>query len=143
MDQASFAFQTRARGGSLSLQVTLDDTCVFEGELSEEWCTISHEFDDIEGTTRVIRITLQNKQPDHTQVNDDGDIVVDRVVEIQNFTFDDVALGHVFLQHAIYEHNYNGNGPDIKDEFYGTMGCNGTISFEFQGPLYLWLLEHM
>jgi hypothetical protein len=143
MDQARFAFQARALGGPLSLQVKLDNICIFEDELSEEWCNISHEFDDIEDTTRVIRITLQNKLPGHTQVNDNGDIVADRVIEIQNFTFDDVALGYVFLQNSVYEHNYNETGPDVKDEFYGTMGCNGTVSLEFQGPLYLWLLEHM
>jgi hypothetical protein len=143
MDQASFAFQARALGGPLSLKVTLDDTDVFDGELTDEWHTISHEFDDIEDTTRVIRITLQNKQPEHTQVNDDGVITADRVVEIQDFAFDGIALGHLFVEQATYEHNYNGNGPDIKEQFYGTMGCNGTVSLEFQGPLYLWLLEHM
>jgi hypothetical protein len=31
----------------------------------------------------------------------------------------------------------------IKDKFYGSMGCNGTITFEFNTPFYLWLLENM
>ena len=143
MDQARFAFQARVLGGPLSLQVKLDNSDVFDGELTNEWQTISHEFDDVDDTARVIAISLKDKQPEHTQINEAGNIVADRVVEIQNFAFDDVALGHVFVEQATYEHNYNGNGPAVKEQFFGTMGCNGTVTLKFQGPLYLWLLEHM
>ena len=143
MDQARFAFQARVLGGPLSLQVKLDNSDVFDQELTDQWQIIGHEFDDVDDTAHTITISLRDKQLTHTQVNEAGDIVADRVVEIQNFAFDDVMLGHVFVEHAVYQHNYNGHGPAVKEQFFGTMGCNGTVTLQFQGPLYLWLLEHM
>ena len=37
----------------------------------------------------------------------------------------------------------NGTQPEIADNFFGIAGCNGTISFRFSTPIYLWLLENM
>ena len=42
-----------------------------------------------------------------------------------------------------FQHDFNGTQPEIKDTFFGEMGCNGTVSLRFTTPIYLWLLEHM
>ena len=43
----------------------------------------------------------------------------------------------------IYRHDYNGTTDPFDDEFYGEMGCNGTVSLKFTTPIYLWLLENL
>ena len=35
----------------------------------------------------------------------------------------------------------NGTQESVDDDFFGTMGCNGTVRLKFSSPVYLWLLE--
>mgnify|MGYP003352455181 CR=1 FL=1 len=42
-----------------------------------------------------------------------------------------------------YRHDYNGTGQPTEDNFFGVLGCNGTVELRFTTPIYLWLLEHM
>jgi len=90
-----------------------------------------------------LKFVLKNKTQDHTKVDETGNILQDSVVEIKNLRFDDIEIGHMFYEKAVYHHNFNGSGADIKDKFYGTMGCNGTVSLKFTTPIYLWLLENI
>jgi hypothetical protein len=64
-------------------------------------------------------------------------------VQISQVVIDDLDVNQLFLEKCVYQHNFNGSQPDIKDTFHGVAGCNGTISFEFSTPIYLWLLENM
>ena len=57
--------------------------------------------------------------------------------------FDEIELKQIFIDHAVYTHNFNGTQTEIQDKFYGEMGCNGTVSFKFTTPVYLWLLENL
>jgi hypothetical protein len=52
-------------------------------------------------------------------------------------------VNQLFLDKCVYTHNFNGTRPEITDTFFGIAGCNGTISFSFSTPIYLWLLENM
>jgi hypothetical protein len=49
----------------------------------------------------------------------------------------------LFSEKCVYTHNFNDTQPEIQDTFHGIAGCNGTISLQFNTPVYLWLLENM
>jgi hypothetical protein len=31
----------------------------------------------------------------------------------------------------------------IQDEFYGIIGCNGTVDIAFDTPISLWFIKHL
>jgi hypothetical protein len=90
-----------------------------------------------------LRIIVKNKLPEHTVIDDTGAIIKDACLIIRNICFDDIELNHLFAENSVYRHNYNGTGAWTDDEFFETLGCNGTVTFKFTTPIYLWLLEHM
>jgi hypothetical protein len=90
-----------------------------------------------------LRFVLKNKTSDHTQVDADGNIVSDARLSITDLAFDEIQLGHILTEQAVYTHDFNGTQQEIQDKFYKEMGCNGTVSLKFTTPVYLWLLEHM
>ena len=89
------------------------------------------------------KFVMKNKTPEHTVVDDNGNIIKDAMLSIANVAFDGIELGHVFTEQSVYHHNFNGSRNAIKDKFYGDMGCNGHVSLPFTTPIYLWLLENM
>jgi len=62
---------------------------------------------------------------------------------VTEITFDEIDCTQIVHDHAVYRHNLNGTGPEIDDQFFGDMGCNGTVELKFTTPVYLWLLENM
>lgn len=104
---------------------------------------ISVDVEDTDGVEHELKFVLKNKLPEHTKIDDAGNIVQDTVITVGNLKFDEIELGHVFYEQAVYHHNFNGNGTDTADKFYGTMGCNGSVVLKFSTPMYLWLLENM
>jgi hypothetical protein len=72
-----------------------------------------------------------------------GNIVSDQVIKLDQFRLDDIELDQLVWQHATYQHDQNGHAELSQHGFYGVMGCNGTVTFEFDSPVYLWLLENL
>ena len=89
----------------------------------------------------VLKFVLKNKTSVHTVLDGNGKIVTDACVGIENFQIDHVALEHAFFTQCRYHHDYNGSQEPIEDNFYGTMGCNGTVVLKFTSPVYRWLVE--
>lgn len=104
---------------------------------------ITVELDDQDGAEHELRLVLKNKTTAHTQVDEHGNITTDARLLITDLAFDEIQLGNMFSEHAVYTHNFNGNGDTTQDKFYSELGCNGTVSLKFATPMYLWLLEHM
>ena len=90
-----------------------------------------------------LRLVLKHKLPEHTRVDETGTSVSDARLVVKDLTFDEIALGHMVTEQAMYTHDFNGTGPSTQDKFYGELGCNGTVTVKFNTPIYLWLLEHM
>jgi hypothetical protein len=90
-----------------------------------------------------LRFVLKHKLPEHTRVDETGTIVSDARLVVKDLAFDEIALGHMVTEQAMYTHDFNGTGPSTQDKFYGELGCNGTVNLKFNTPIYLWLLEHM
>ena len=103
---------------------------------------ISMEIDD-EDAEHELKFILKNKTDQHTQIDENNNIVSDATLTIKDLAFDDIKLGHMVTELAVYKHNFNGTQDTTQAKFYGEMGCNGTVSLKFATPIYLWLLEHM
>lgn len=127
----------------VGLEVWLDDTLVQDISAVVGPTLIAFDVNDDDEQDHELRFVLKNKTQDHTTVDEAGNIVKDSLVEIKNLKFNDIDLGHMFYEQAVYKHNFNGSGPDTEQQFFGTMGCNGTVSLKFATPVYLWLLENM
>jgi len=143
MSDFSIDFKARATGADLTLLVKLDGAVIYNAKLGTEFTDISHTCEDVDDAEYVLEIIMQGKQPHHTVLDDAGNIIDDRIIEIADMCLDNIPLGHTFYELADYTHNFNGNGNQTVEKFYGAMGCNGQVTLKFSGPIYLWLLENM
>lgn len=140
---AAITFSVRATGSDLDLRVTLDNSVIWHGSPGADSVTVRHDLADADDADHVLSFELQGKLPEHTAVNERGEILQDRLVLIQDLAFDDIALGYMFTELAQYHHDTNGTTDSQVDQFHGIMGCNGRVDLKFSTPIYLWLLENM
>ena len=126
----------------LGCEVWIDDTCVFDQNHVTEPVAVSHEFSDDDGE-HVLHLTLKNKLPEHTRIDDQNNILSDVLLSVTEISFDEIDCTQIVQDLAVYRHNLNGTGPEIEDRFFGDMGCNGSVELKFITPIYLWLLESM
>jgi hypothetical protein len=126
----------------LGAEVWIDQQQIFNTEHLADTVKISYNIneDDAEHELRVI---LKNKLPEHTKIGANGNITQDAVINIDSFEFEDIDVNQVVQEQAVYRHNFNGSAAEVQEKFFGSMGCNGTVSLKFTTPIYLWLLEHM
>ena len=103
---------------------------------------ITIDMSDTDGE-HTLKLILKNKTAAHTKIDEQGNIVSDTTLTISNLAFDEIKLGHMVTKLATYDHDFNGTKAPVQDQFYGEMGCNGTVSLGFTTPIYLWLLENM
>ena len=144
MDKISITFDLASSDYTvpLAFELQLDNTTIFALDQVTEPVAVSVKIDDTDGK-HEFKFVMKNKTSEHTVVDDAGNIVSDAMLSITNFAMDDIKLGHVFTELAVYHHDFNGSQEPVEDEFYGNMGCNGHVSLEFTTPTYLWLLENM
>lgn len=133
---------TTDASAKLGMEVWLDDDKIFDCEHVTQTFKIQHELLDTDGN-HELRFILKNKLPDYTQIDDQGNIIKDARLTVTDLEFEEIELNQVFVDHAVYEHNFNNNGPHTSQKFYGEMGCNGIVKLQFSTPIYLWLLENM
>ena len=133
---------TTDNNSALGMEVWLDDQQIFNQDWVKESHTISYELSDIDAE-HELRFVMKNKTADHTKVDDSGAIVKDACLTIADLAFDEIDLGHMLAEKAVYTHDFNGTGNLTQDKFFNRMGCNGTVSLKFTSPVYLWLLENM
>ena len=126
----------------LGCEIWIDDTCVFDQDRVTDPAVVDYEFSDDDGE-HSLRITLKNKLPEHTKIDDQDNIVSDALVSVTEILFDEIDCTQIVQDLAVYRHNLNGTAPEIQDQFFGDMGCNGTVELKFTTPVYLWLLENM
>ena len=144
MDKITVSFDLASSdyASALGFEVLLDDVLLLSIDHVTEPMPVSLEILDDEGE-HEFKFAMKNKTPEHTVVDDDGNITKDAMLSIANIAFDDIELGHVFVNQSVYHHSFNGSQAPVEDRFYGDMGCNGHVSLRFTTPIYLWLLENM
>ena len=126
----------------LGFEAWVDDQKFFDTDHVQAQQQVAVEIADDDGE-HELRFVLKNKTSDHTQVDGAGNIVADATLTITDLAFDEIQLGHMFTEQAVYTHDFNGTQKEIQDTFHSVIGCNGTVSLKFTTPIYLWLLEHM
>lgn len=124
------------------VEIILDDIVMLKNNHVQEKITFEYDIDDNDGD-HELQIRITGKTPDHTKIDAVGTIIKDATLFIHNFEIDNIDVNQLFLEKCVYTHDFNGTQPEITDSFHGTAGCNGTISFKFNTPVYLWLLENM
>ena len=127
----------------LGFEAWIDQRKFLDLDHVKETQPVTVELDDQDDAEHELRLVLKNKTAEHTQVDEQGNIITDARLLITDVAFDEIRLGHMFFEQAVYTHDFNGTGAITQDKFYGELGCNGTVSLKFATPMYLWLLEHM
>jgi len=127
---------------SLGCEIWVDSACVFDLDNVIEPVDVEYEFSDNDGE-HTLRITLKNKLPEHTNIDEQNNILSDALLSVTKISFDDIDCTKIVQELSVYRHNFNGTGQEIEDKFFGDLGCNGTVELKFTTPVYLWLLENM
>jgi hypothetical protein len=138
----SFDLGTTSPTAGLGLEVWLDNNKLYDNIVSFESSILSFEFEDNEAD-HELRFIMKNKTIEHTKIDEAGNILTDARLTIANVAFDEIKLGYILTEQAVYTHNFNETAPETQQKFYGEIGCNGTVNLRFTTPIYLWLLEHM
>jgi hypothetical protein len=124
--------------------IWLDDHVVVQSEItSSAEQIVSFERKVNEGP-HELKIRLENKA-DADTVIENGEVVRDMLLNIDDITIDDISLGNL-LWSAEYildkKHIYKGQEIDHLDGCVN-LGWNGTYVLKFTSPFYIWLLEKL
>jgi hypothetical protein len=127
---------------ALGFEAWIDDTLMFDISSVQTSTEVSIPMPD-DVADHVLKMVLKGKCAEHTIVDSDGNILSDSVLTISDLAFDGIVLGKIVYDKATYTHNFNGSSKSVEEQFFDTMGCNGTVALKFSTPVYLWLLENM
>ena len=138
-----FDISSTDAAAALGIQVWVDDLCIHQHSHVTNPYQFHYEINDDEEKSHRLKIVLTGKTAAHTQLDADGNIVKDAMLSIRNMAFDGINIDKMVYKLATDQHDFNGTQPQCSDEFFGDIGCNGSVELEFTTPSYLWLLEHM
>lgn len=143
MSTSRITFDAVVIGGELDLTVTLDSQVIFQSRITQQSQQVQAVLNDSQVADHVIAITMHGKRPEHTRVNHLGEIESDCLLQISNIRLDDLDIQQAFLSCSLYRHSHNGTTDTVTQPFYGTMGCNGTVTTRLCTPVYPWFLASM
>jgi hypothetical protein len=125
------------------IEVYLDSTLLLKTTATQTPQSVTCEIDETPGDHDVT-LVMTGKNHSHTVVSDAGEIIDDIHFKIDKLEFEELDMTEVFcLGKSCYTHSFNSAQPAFLDEFYGIIGCNGTVKIEFSTPIHLWLLEYI
>jgi hypothetical protein len=141
--QISCTVGTTDPAALLGLEIWIDNTQLFNtNHVAHESLPLTFDLEE-DQAVHELRFVMKGKTVEHTEVDLAGNIIKDACITIDKLAFVEIELNQVFVDRAVYRHNFNGTQPEIMTKFYGIMGCNGTVALNFTTPIYLWLLESM
>jgi hypothetical protein len=138
----TFELNTTNESAELGFEAWVDDKKFVDLNHVQSPQLITIDMPDADGN-HELRLILKGKTEAHTQIDEQGAIISDARLTIDNIAFDEIKLGHMLTELATYSHDFNGTKDPVQGKFYGEIGCNGTVSLKFTTPIYLWLLENM
>jgi hypothetical protein len=139
----TFDIDTTDPTAELHIGVFLNEAQVFSKNIIGPEMFSALVPDSEDETEKELRIILSGKTLEHTKIDAESNIIADALVTIKNFQIDGIAADQILSDVAVYTHDFNGTSGPCKDKFYGSIGCNGTVSFKFTTPIYIWILEHI
>lgn len=136
--------ETTDASAPLGFEVLLDNVSMFKTDHVTDTLKISFDISDDEAAHNL-QLVMTGKTQQHTVIDQQGNISSDAVLKLSNFEIDEIIIDNIIMSfHNLpYSHDFNGTQSATVDKFFGSMGCNGTVTFEFTTPFYLWLLENM
>ena len=97
-------------------------------------------------------IKRSNKSRNQTVVNEKGDLLKDQLLCIKRIEIDEIDIGALVFE-GLYKPTYpepwatqqKEAGNELPESFKNVkqMGHNGTWTFKFASPFYMWLLENL
>lgn len=139
--KCSIQLDTYGYSHDVVLQIIVDNTVIN----SVQFDNLPHQFEfELDtNTTHCIQLTMTGKTSNHTKIDVDGNILSDVHAIVKSITFDQIEVVELFCRgKCCYKHNNNGATQPILDQFYGFIGCNGTVSIDCYPPIHQWLVEH-
>lgn len=131
-------------GKKPQFSVWLDDHPVVQTELVNPTQTVTFEREVIEGE-HDLKIRLENKDQLTDTIIENGAIVKDMLLNIDDITIDDISLGNLLWSaeyHLDAPQQYQGKTITQLDSCVN-LGFNGTYVLKFSSPFYIWLLEKL
>ena len=126
------------------LEVFLDQDKIFHSTAQTAIQTVIHDIID-DPAKHELKLVMSGKNRKHTTLDGNGNILKDIFFKIDRLEFEELDMQEVFcLGHrSRHRHSFNSTQPEFDDEFYGEIGCNGTVTMPFETPIYLWLSENL
>jgi len=141
--QVELSILATADAPDVQTVIFADNTQLLSSSAKNKSQRVFFEVDDNIQTTHSITIGMSGKDSKHTTVDKLGNILTDVVVQVERIVIDEIDCTDIFCSGLqCYCHDSNGSQPKFIDEFYGLLGCNGTVTFEFTTPIHLWFLTH-
>ena len=141
---ATFSCSIGTTDGSagLGMEIWFDEEQIFNSDHIMDTIKFQHIFNDNDAE-HELKFIMKNKTIEHTQLDESDNITNDVFLTVTDMAFEDMPLGYAVTEQAVYTHDFNGTKSTTNTQFFGEMGCNGTLTLEFTTPVYLWLLENM
>lgn len=116
-------------------KIYLNNDVLYTGLLTEPQ-TLIWEGNLIEGE-QIIKLVYRDKDVSQTVLEDDV-IVKDQLINIDALSIDDINCDKLLHTLSEYEHSDGTTETSVIN-----LGKNGTWTFKFKSPVYIWLLEHL
>jgi hypothetical protein len=136
-------------------EIAIDDTSIVKKDITgteDKPDVIEFEHELTEGENYGLIIKRSGKGKSQTVVNQKGDILKDQLLHIKSIEIDEIDIGSLVYE-GVYTPDYpepwasqqRESGQELRESFKNVtkMGHNGTWSFKFTSPWYMWLLENL
>jgi hypothetical protein len=141
--QLNLEFSASSDCTDIFIKIYLDNNIIFESTAQQQSQQVLCNIDE-SPADHELRLVMSGKNQNHTVVDNAGEIISDIYFKIDQLEFEDLDMQEVFcLGKECYTHSFNSDQPEFLDEFYGVMGCNGTVKINFTTPIYLWLADYL
>ena len=128
----------------IALEVYINDDKIFQTTAQKQIQTIIYDIDE-DSADHELKLVMSGKNRTHTTVDNKGEITSDIFFTIDRLEFEELDMKELFClgRRSRYRHSFNSTQPEFDDEFYGQIGCNGTVFMPFSTPIYLWLADNL
>jgi len=126
------------------LEVYVDQHKIFHSTAQTQVQTVVYDLDE-DPARHELKLIMTGKNRRHTQLDSQGNITTDIFFSINRLEFEELDMREVFCAGRLstHRHSFNSTQPEFDDEFYGDIGCNGTVTMPFETPIYLWLSKNI
>tara|TARA_Y100000592_G_scaffold93485_1_gene156738 strand:- start:799 stop:1281 length:483 start_codon:yes stop_codon:yes gene_type:complete len=136
-------------------EILINDHTCYKGDITgseDNPDVIEFEHEATEGEKYNLIIKRSGKGKYETILNDKGDILKDQLLNIKSIEIDEIDIGGLVYE-GVYTPQYaepwatqqKEAGINLQESYKNVtrMGHNGTWTFSFESPFYMWLLENL